>query len=126
MKDDATTSERTKHSKSGNGGMPSLGWWSEGASQALEGLARSNSSLVQGTLDIAQEVLAFSQTRLRANLDAWSTLAACRSPEDLIKFQQSFAQNATSDCLNEAGKLTTQMVEVLRGAATCFEGQAAK
>ena len=125
MRDDATSSDRVKPAKSGNGEMSGLGWWTEGSQRALDGWARSNSSLLKGTLDMAQEVVAFSQTRLNANASAWAALISCRSPDDLIKIQQTFAQTAATDCLNEASKLTTQMVGILCGAAKCFGEQPA-
>ncbi|HTZ80961.1 MAG TPA: phasin family protein [Stellaceae bacterium] len=124
MKDNSTTLERSKSGKSTNGGT-GFGWWSNGT-QTMEGLARSNASLMQGAFGIAQEMLAFSQMRLRANIDAWSALAACRDPEELIKLQQSFTQSATTDCLNEANKVATQMADLLCGAAKCFGDQSAR
>ena len=120
-----TTPERAKQAKPALNEMPDLRWWNGGSHQALEGWAQSSASLMRSTVEVAQEIATFYQKRLQANMDALTAMASCRSPDELVKLQQTFAQNATTDCLNEANKLTAQVAGLLCSATTSLRGQSA-
>jgi len=113
MKADIREPEQAKRTKSENGEALVPAFLTDSVSQTLDQWAKSNLSLTKSALDIAREMVAFSQARLQANVDAWMGLAACRNPDDLIKFQGTFAQSAATDYLNEANKLTAHLIRAL-------------
>ena len=119
-------SVRHRHETSTDGEATHLGWWIGDSRQVLEGLAKSNESLLRGMFDIAQEIITFSQARFRANVEALTSLSACQNVEDIVKFQQTFAETATNECLNEANKLTAQITRVLSGADFSVREKASK
>jgi hypothetical protein len=126
MKDTATEPKKSKLMKAGNGGIPDVSSWMDSGIHAWESWAQSNSSLMKGSLELAQEMLTFSQARLQADIDAWTALTACRNPGDLFERQKDFAEKAAAQYLEEANKLTSRMISIMSDAAVPFREQATK
>lgn len=128
MKDDATGADKSKRAKTGNGSnglILDLSFWTDGANRALESWAQCNSSLFKGAFDLAQEMLAFSQARLQADIDAWKALTACRNPGNLFECQKEFTEKATAQSFDEANKLTSWMIGVMSSATAPFRQEQA-
>jgi hypothetical protein len=126
MTDDATASEKSKPTKAGNGLMPDFSPWMGGGANALDSWAQPTSSMMKGSFELAQEMLAFSQMRLQANIDAWKALTACRNPGDLLECQKEFTDKATAQCVDEANKISSRVISIMSGAAVPFREQATK
>lgn len=126
MRDDTTAPEKSKRTKEANGSIRDFSFWMDGGIHALESWAQSSSSMMKDSVELAQEMLAFSQTWLRADIDAWKALAACRNPGDLFECQKDLTENATAQYLDEASKLTSRMISIMSGAAVPFREQATK
>lgn len=126
MTDNAAAPEKAKRTKAGNDLVPGLGTWIDGGSNALEGWTRSCSSMLKGSFELTQEMLAFSQNRLQANIDAWKALTACRNPADLSECQKEFTEKATAQYLDEANRLSSRIISMMSGAAVPFREQATK
>lgn len=120
------TSEKPKRANGANGLIPDFGTWMDGGNRILESWTQSNSAMMKGGLEFAQEMLAFSQARLQADIDSWRALTACRNPGDLFECQKDYTQKATAQYLDEANKLTTRMFGVISGATTPFREQVTK
>ena len=126
MADDPTAPEKSKRAKAGNGVVPDFSSWMGGGIRALESWTQSNSSMMKNSFELMQEMLTFSQTRLRADIDAWKALTACRNPGALFECQKEFTEKATAQYLDEANKLTSRVISIMSGAAVPFRKQAAK
>lgn len=84
--------------------------WMSGSQAMMERWAQSSNDFVKGASDLAQEIMAFSQTRFRTDLDAWQEMAACRNPADLFERQRQHAETAMTQYFDEVSKLTSQVM----------------
>ncbi len=126
MRDDATAPQKSKRTKAGNGLIPDLSSWLDSSVHAVESWTQSNSSMMNSSFELAQEMLTFSQMRLQANIDAWKALTACRNPDDLFGCQKDFTEKATAQYLDEANKVTSRVISIMSSAAVPFREQATK
>lgn len=126
MANDTMVLEKTKRSKAGNGAAPDLANWMDGGIHALESWTQSSSSLMKGSFELAQEMMAFSQARLRADIDAWKVLTACRNANDLFECQKELSEKVTAQYLEEANKIASQVIGIMSGAAAVFQDRSTK
>ncbi|HUC61910.1 MAG TPA: phasin family protein [Alphaproteobacteria bacterium] len=131
MKDDTAAAEKSKRTAgngagtgagSGEGNGNGLDLWTRNGNQWLETVAQSNARLLSGTLELAEEVMAFSQRRVAADFETLKTLAACRNPSELAECQRAFAARASADYLDETRKLAARMAEVVARATASHAG----
>jgi hypothetical protein len=82
MKADVATDENSKHDDRAISNKNSL----ESASTHffLENIIKSNSAMVNDSIELTRETIEFSKTLLQANSDAWSALSKCKNPSDLL------------------------------------------
>jgi phasin family protein len=62
---------------------------------------------------LSQEITQFTQARLQEDVAAWSTLAACRNPEEAMECQRRFAAKATEQYAEEIGKLSQMTMSMV-------------
>jgi hypothetical protein len=79
--------------------------------------------MLEGAVEVAQEILAFTQARFQADVDAWKALTDCRNASDFLAYQKGFAEKVTAQYFNEADKIGNKMVGVLSKAAAEFQAQ---
>jgi len=123
----ATPAAKGKRARAVGAITPDLGSWLSSYNQALESWTQSGNGLVQKAAELSQEIMDFSQSRLRADLDAWEAITACRNPADFFECQRQFAQKATRDYFDEASKLVSRSLALMSEAAQpLHEERAAK
>ncbi|MDJ0982934.1 MAG: phasin family protein [Kiloniellales bacterium] len=74
----------------------------------------ANQAMLNGWTAFNQEVMAFADQRLRAELGRTESLIGCSSPEEALQLQASFVQAAGEDYLREAQKLMGMMMDISR------------
>ncbi len=122
MKDDATQSA-TKSTPAPSGMASQFGIWTSG--HALENWAQASASVINGAIEISQEIVKFSQDQVQAGMDAWKTGASCRNPNDVFEWQRQLAERTAARYLDEARKLTSRTMELISDAAAPFRKEAA-
>jgi hypothetical protein len=109
-----------KQTTTGNGSIPDFRTWMDRQSHALESWAHFNNGMMKGANDLSHEIITFLQRRFQADMDAWKALTACRNPSDMLECQRDFAEMATKEYLEEAKKLTTQVIDIVGSATASF------
>jgi hypothetical protein len=125
MKRNETAPDVSKPGPSVNRLIPDFNLWSGGNGHLLESWARCNAAVLEGAVEVAQEVLAFSQARFQADLEAWTKLTACRNASDFLECQKRAAEKATAQYL-EASKIASKMAEIVSRAAAQIGEQGTK
>ena len=81
---------------------------------------------LQGIFALSQEISQFAQARLQEDMAAWSTLTACRSPEEAMDCQRRFAAKATEQYAEEITKLSQMVVSAAgEGFSSLYQRPAA-
>jgi hypothetical protein len=62
---------------------------------------------------LADEVSTLAATRLQLTMEAYSALAACRSPEELIDCNRRIASKMTEHCSEEIAKLSQMTMRMV-------------
>ena len=81
---------------------------------AVQAMLMANQAMMNGWTAFNQEVMAFADQRLRAELGRTESLIGCSSPEEALQLQASFVQAAGEDYLREAQKLMGMMMDISR------------
>lgn len=81
---------------------------------AVQAMLMANQAMLNGWTAFNQEVMAFADQRLRAELGRTESLIGCSSPEEALQLQASFVQAAGEDYLREAQKLMGMMMDISR------------
>jgi hypothetical protein len=76
----------------------------------LEGSQHAFARWTQALFALSKEITQFTQARLQEDMAAWSTFAACRSPEEAVDWQRRFAAKATEQYAEEISKLSQMMI----------------
>ena len=105
-----TETESSKPMKDRNSPIADANFVMAGGSQFLEDLIKANSIAMKSSFEITQEMLAFSQERLRADIEAWNAFSACRIPGDLPAYQAEFATQAITQYADIASKLANRLI----------------
>ncbi len=82
--------------------------------EAVQAMLMANQAMLNGWTAFNQEVMAFADHRLRAELGRTESLIGCNSPEEAVQLQASFVQAAGEDYLREAQKLMGMMMDISR------------
>jgi len=86
--------------------------WSPVYAAMLGGNQHALTHWLQGIFALSQEITQFAQARLQEDMAAWSTLAACRSPEEAVDCQRHYAAKAAEQYTEEMTKLSRMIVGV--------------
>jgi len=122
MKKNEKAPDVSKPGPSVNRLIPDFNLWSGGNGRLLESWAQCNAAALEGAIEVAQEMLAFSQARFQADLEAWTALTACRNASDFLECQKDAAEKATVQFL-EAGKIASKMAGIVSTAAAQMRQQ---
>jgi hypothetical protein len=123
MKKNGTATEVSNPEPGASRVTPDLSPWPDANGQLLEGWARCNTAVLEGAIELAQDILTLTQARVRADFDAWKALTDCRNPSDFLDHQKAFAEKATAQYLDEASKIQSKMTGILSKATTQFPKQ---
>jgi hypothetical protein len=96
-----------------------------GGQRALAVWLRSNEVFLQGTLDLAQELLSFGQARLDDDLNTLKTLMICHDFGEMAECQKQFAEKAATQYMDEASKLTSKLTDMITSATAPVRDEAA-
>ena len=80
--------------------------WAKTLSDLLDGNKQSLMQWLQGAQAFSNELSSFAQARMLLTMDAWSTLLACRSPEQVVEHQRRFIAKAMNRCAEELTSLS--------------------
>jgi hypothetical protein len=80
--------------------------WAKTLSDLLDGNKQSLMQWLQGAQAFSNELSSFAQARMLLTMDAWSTLLACRSPEQVVEHQRRFMAKAMNRCAEELTSLS--------------------
>ena len=83
----------------------------------LEGNRQAFERWFRGMLELSQEMMQFTQARLQEDAAAWTRLASLRSPEEVLQFQQSFAERISKEYVEEFNRLSTIVAGMTNGIA---------
>jgi len=78
----------------------------------LEANQRAFAHWFHGMTVLSQEIAQFTQSRLQEDIAAWSMLASCTNPADVLDCQRRFAQKATAVYTEEVAKLSQMMMSL--------------
>jgi hypothetical protein len=78
----------------------------------LEANQRAFAHWFHGMTVLSQEITQFTQGRLQEDIAAWSMLASCTNPADVLDCQRRFAQRATAVFTEEVAKLSQMMMSL--------------
>ncbi len=81
---------------------------------AVQTLFAANQAMVNGWTALNQEIMAFTDHRLREEFGRTESLFGCSGPEEALQLQASFVQAAGEDYLREAQKLMGMMMDISR------------
>ena len=113
MKDNSVPSVKAQRPAEGEGPGQQPGFWMSGANDVLEQWRQYGTGWMTGAADLAQEMLTFSQKRIQADIDAWRSLAPCRSPGDFADWQRQFTDRSATEYLEEAARLNARLMETI-------------
>lgn len=108
-------SEQVKYSN--NSALSGLDFWLNSYNEALLNWVQSSDRVLKKVAELSDDIISFSRTRLQADLDIWQAAVSCRSATDLLECQRQFAQKASSQCLDQAGKLASHMTTLIADTA---------
>ena len=114
MTDDV--SFRTKGVVPGNEAVPAFGAWLHGQDSVLRTWAQFGNGMMKHPFELCQEIMAFSQSQLQLQIRAWQAFASCRNPSEFFDRQRQFIEQATTQYFDEANKLATRILELVRSA----------
>lgn len=102
-------------------GMPDPAAWFGGYAQFLENgrvafdqWAKASEAMTKGFFDLSCEMARFSLERFKEDLAVCETLRGCRSQSEALDCQRRFAERATTQYLEYAGKLSGLFAEAAR------------
>ena len=123
MTKNETTTEVSKPEPGAIRVTPDWSLWPDANGRLLEGWARCNTAVLEGAVELALEIVAFTQARVQADIDAWKALTDCRSPSDFLDYQKAISEKATAQYLDEASKIRSKMAGILSKVTTQFGEQ---
>jgi len=79
----------------------------------LENVVKSNTAVINGSMDLAREARTFSRTSLQANLDAWVALPTCKNLSELSECQAELTRTATSQYTEAASNIINRFTNIM-------------
>ena len=91
-----------------------LGAFARSNGEAFETFIKANQAMMGGWAALNQELMSFTDRRLREGFERTESLIGCSNPEDAFKLQCGFAKTAGEDYVAETQKLMGLMMEISR------------
>jgi hypothetical protein len=102
-------------------GMPGPAAWMSGYAQffengraAFDQWAKASEAMTKGMFDLSCEMARFSLERFKEDLAACESLRGCHSQSEAFDCQRRFAERATTQYLEYAGKLSRLYAQAAR------------
>lgn len=80
----------------------------------LNAIIEASAAMLKGMMTVGQEMIEFSNARLRENLEASQRLMACKDPNEAFGVQCELARAANREFLDEASKIMNLAAEMTR------------
>lgn len=80
--------------------------WDSACGAMLDGNQQMLAQWLAGAQTMSEEFAMLAEARLRLAIEAWSALAACRQPEDIVDCYRQMASKAAEHCAGEVQKLS--------------------
>jgi hypothetical protein len=113
----ATAENATQPNVDDGRSISNMNLLAHGNTDFLENVIKSNTAVINGSIELARETLTFSSTRLQANLNAWTALSHCRNLRDLSECQVELVKEATSQYTEAASTIVNRFANVISSAA---------
>jgi hypothetical protein len=94
-----------------------------GGDAGLSAVMEANRSFLNGMSTMSEEIGRFVSTRLQEDVNATRSLMRCTTPEQAMDVQFAFAQTATRQYFEQAGRLMSLAIDIAR--ANCAPLQVA-
>ena len=88
----------------------------ENGQVAFDQWAKTSEAMAKGALDLSCEMARFSLDRLKEDLAVCETLRGCQNPSEAFDCNRRFAERATTQYLEYAGKLSDLLAQAARVA----------
>ncbi len=98
------TTAASASSEGGTGGT--------GNTKALEAMINANLAMLKGMAEMQREIMEFSNTRLRLDVETQEALAHCSDLREAFQVQSDFTQKAMRGYAEEAAKLMSLSAKV--------------
>lgn len=92
--------------------------WEAHCANLVEGQQRVLTRYLEGFRTLSDEISEIAKARLRLSTEAWSALAACRNPEEVIDCQTRLVAQFTEHSVKEVAKLSELAMTLVRRANT--------
>jgi len=88
-------------------GMPEIDYraFALASGASMHALLQASDAMMKGMMAVGQEMTEFASARIRENVERSETLMQCADPVSAFGLQCNFAQKATQQYLEEAGRL---------------------
>ena len=88
-------------------GMPEIDYrtFALASGASMNALLQASDAMMKGMMAVGQEMTEFASARIRENVERSETLMQCADPVSAFGLQCNFAQKATQQYLEEAGRL---------------------
>jgi hypothetical protein len=83
----------------------------------VEDFLKAHTAAINGSVELARDMMMFSRARMQANLDAWVALANCKNVRDLSEWQLALAKKATSQYTEAGSRIITRWAAVMASAS---------
>lgn len=80
--------------------------WDMTCTALLQGYQQALTQWLRTMQSISDEISQLGEARFQLTMEAWSTLAACRGPEELIDWNRRMTARMTEQCSAEIANLS--------------------
>lgn len=87
------------------------------ASENINAVADCSTYLAQGVQDISKEWMTLAQSRLQKNMEGFSALLRCRTPQDFFAAQGQLIRDNLEEAVNNSRRIAEMSVQVAGDAA---------
>jgi hypothetical protein len=86
--------------------------WETTCTALLDGHQQALTQWLQSIQSVSDEMAQLAEARLQLAMEAWSALAACRGPEELIDWNKRVTTRMANHCSAEITKLSQMAMRV--------------
>ncbi len=90
--------------------------WFDAINPGMDIWAQSGAALLARMGDMTQAMHLFSQSRLKANIDACKSLSSCRDPAELVGHQREYMEIATAQYSRHAQNMSERTGAMIAAA----------
>jgi hypothetical protein len=123
MKSNVATAESSQQLNVDDRSISNMNLPGSESTHFLENVVKSNTAVINGSVDLARETLTFSRTRLQANFDAWMALSTCKNLGELSECQVDAAKKATSQYAEAASTIINRFANVISSVSAPVQEQ---